>query len=64
MSVEVKPEHARMLNNTKNVTLGIAIVSTIQAVLSAVSIVGLLRYNKEKKYLLMHMPLRSFKIRL
>lgn len=63
MSVEVKPEHARMLNNTKNVTLGIAIVSTIQAVLSAVSIVGLLRYNKEK-YLLMHMPLRSFKIRL
>ncbi len=49
MSVEVKPEHARMLNNTKNVTLGIAIVSTIQAVLSAVSIVGLFALQQKKR---------------
>lgn len=51
MSVEVKPEHARMLNNTKNVTLGIAIVSTIQAVLSAVSIVGLFALQQRKEVL-------------
>ncbi|MBC1422839.1 hypothetical protein [Listeria seeligeri] len=48
MSVEVKPEHARMLNNTKNITLGIAIISTIQAVLSTISIVGLFSLQQKK----------------
>ncbi|MBF2458097.1 hypothetical protein [Listeria seeligeri] len=48
MSVEVKPEHARMLNNTKNITLGIAIISTIQAALSTISIVGLFSLQQKK----------------
>ncbi|MBC1472261.1 hypothetical protein [Listeria seeligeri] len=48
MSVEVKPEHARMLNNTKNITLGIAIISTIQAVLCTISIVGLFSLQQKK----------------
>ncbi|MBC1941503.1 hypothetical protein HCJ18_04725 [Listeria seeligeri] len=51
MSVEVKPEHARMLNNTKNITLGIAIISTIQAVLSTISIVGLFSLQQKKEVL-------------
>ncbi|MBC2329751.1 hypothetical protein QJV03_06820 [Listeria swaminathanii] len=51
MSVEVKPEHARMLNNTKNITLGIAIVSTIQTVLSSFSIVSLLAIQQKKEVL-------------
>lgn len=48
MSVEVKPEHARMLNNTKNITLGIAIISTIQAILSTISIVSLSLQQKKE----------------
>ncbi|EFR99928.1 hypothetical protein [Listeria seeligeri] len=51
MSVEVKPEHARMLNNTKNITLGIAIISTIQAVLSTISIIGLFSLQQKKEVL-------------
>ncbi|MBC1951825.1 hypothetical protein HCJ26_00400 [Listeria welshimeri] len=51
MSVEVKPEHARMFNNTKNVTLGIAIVSAIQAVLSTISIVSLFGLQQRKEVL-------------
>ncbi|EKZ4542336.1 MULTISPECIES: hypothetical protein [Listeria] len=51
MSVEVKPEHARMLNNTKNITLGIAIVSTIQTVLSSFSIVSLFAIQQKKEVL-------------
>lgn len=51
MSVEVKPEHARMLNNTKNITLGIAIISTIQAVLSTISIAGLFSLQQKKEVL-------------
>ncbi|WP_271004315.1 hypothetical protein [Listeria seeligeri] len=51
MSVEVKPEYARMLNNTKNITLGIAIISTIQAVLSTISIVGLFSLQQKKEVL-------------
>lgn len=53
MSVEVKPEHARMLNNTKNITLGIAIISTIQAILSTISIVSLFSLQQKKKCLQM-----------
>ncbi|MGC7132524.1 hypothetical protein AABM06_00445 [Listeria ivanovii] len=51
MSVEVKPEHARMLNNTKNITLGIAIISTIQAILSTISIVSLFSLQQKKEVL-------------
>ncbi|MBC1281494.1 hypothetical protein HB768_00355 [Listeria welshimeri] len=51
MSVEVKPEHARMFNNTKNVTLGIAIISAIQAVLSTISIVSLFGLQQRKEVL-------------
>ncbi|MBC2018526.1 hypothetical protein [Listeria seeligeri] len=51
MSVEVKPEHARMLNNTKNITLGIAIISTIQALLSTISIIGLFSLQQKKEVL-------------
>ncbi|MBC1544111.1 hypothetical protein HCB33_00370 [Listeria sp. FSL L7-0233] len=51
MSVEVKPEHARMLNNTKNITLGIAVVSTIQTVLSSFSIVSLFAIQQKKEVL-------------
>ncbi|MBF2675141.1 hypothetical protein IBB80_07795 [Listeria marthii] len=51
MSVEVKPEHARMLNNTKNITLGIAIVSAIQTVLSSFSIVSLFAIQQKKEVL-------------
>ncbi|MBC1341574.1 hypothetical protein HCX58_11930 [Listeria welshimeri] len=51
MSVEVKPEHARMFNNTKNITLGIAIVSAIQAVLSTISIVSLFGLQQRKEVL-------------
>ncbi|MBC2359196.1 hypothetical protein HBP70_04065 [Listeria welshimeri] len=51
MSVEVKPEHARMFNNTKNVTLGIAIVSAIQAVLCTISIVSLFGLQQRKEVL-------------
>ncbi|CAM2361154.1 hypothetical protein IA817_00360 [Listeria seeligeri] len=51
MSVELKPEYARMLNNTKNITLGIAIISTIQAVLSTISIVGLFSLQQKKEVL-------------
>ncbi|MBC1579572.1 hypothetical protein HCJ21_00405 [Listeria seeligeri] len=51
MSVEVKPEYARMLNNTKNITLGIAIISTIQAVLSTISIIGLFSLQQKKEVL-------------
>ncbi|MBC2302936.1 hypothetical protein HCJ79_12815 [Listeria welshimeri] len=51
MSVEVKPEHARMFNNTKNVTLGIAIVSAIQAILSTISIVSLFGLQQRKEVL-------------
>ncbi|WP_270995368.1 hypothetical protein [Listeria seeligeri] len=51
MSVEVKQEHARMLNNTKNITLGIAIISTIQAVLSTISIIGLFSLQQKKEVL-------------
>ncbi|MBC1468698.1 hypothetical protein HB803_05775 [Listeria welshimeri] len=51
MSFEVKPEHARMFNNTKNVTLGIAIVSAIQAVLSTISIVSLFGLQQRKEVL-------------
>ncbi|MBC1548387.1 hypothetical protein HCJ28_00370 [Listeria sp. FSL L7-1434] len=51
MSVEVKPEHARMFNNTKNITLGIAVVSTIQTVLSSFSIVSLFAIQQKKEVL-------------
>lgn len=51
MTVEVKPTHARMLNNTKNITLGIAIISTIQVVLSTISIVSLFSLQQRKEVL-------------